>query len=449
METIFRAIVYLIVNDLEVNNMEEDPVKKSIGKYLFFFSGQMLSFLGSIIVQFTILWWITIETQSAIMLSIASALMFLPQVLIMPFAGVISDRWNRKSIMMTADGLQALLTLFLFFSFQFGFINISFVLVMYTCRSLLQAFHWPAYNAVIPTMIPKEHLSRINGTNFLFTGLIQIIGPMVAATMYAFFELKYIFLLDVVTFITAVIPLILTKVPKPIRSETTEKKPSMFKEFKIGLKETLAIPGLLSLIMYAMLCNFFTRPYTVLMPYFIGIVHLGTAFDLALVMGFMQAGNIIGAIISTVKKEWKHKIAETMIFSIIVFIGYAAVIFAPPGNFVFMGVSLFFVGLMFPIMITIYMTILQTSVAQDKVGRITSIDHMLSMLITPIASIIAGPLSELIGLQALYIASAIGGIAVILGIWIFTDVRKLDHLEKPQPITAAFIEPEIPEEVKV
>ena len=97
--------------------MKELPTKKSFRHYLYFMAGQQFSILGSGIIGFVITWWITVETQSILYLSLATFLIFLPQVIVAPFAGVLSDRLNRKTIIFTVDSLQAVLTFGLFLIF--------------------------------------------------------------------------------------------------------------------------------------------------------------------------------------------------------------------------------------------------------------------------------------------------------------------------------------------
>ena len=107
--------------------MEDLHTKKMFRHYLYFMFGQQFSLLGSGIVGFVIAWWITIETQSAIFLSIAVFLIFLPQVIVTPFAGVLADRMNRKTIIFMVDSLQAVLTFVLFLLFFIGYINILMI----------------------------------------------------------------------------------------------------------------------------------------------------------------------------------------------------------------------------------------------------------------------------------------------------------------------------------
>ena len=235
--------------------MDDITNKKTFRHYLYFLFGQQFSLLGSMIVGFVITWWLTVETGSVIILSISVFLMFIPQIIITPISGVISDRWSRKAIIAISDALQAVVTFILFCFFLLDIPNVWFVLGINTFRAALFAFQLPAVSALIPAMVPREKLSRINGVNFLFSSLVFSIGPMVAAVLYEFFSIEEIMLLDISTFIIALIPLLLIKIPsiKKIREEHT--KSSFTKDFKEGLSVIKAIPGLFAMITFAMIWN--------------------------------------------------------------------------------------------------------------------------------------------------------------------------------------------------
>lgn len=426
--------------------MDNITNKKTFRHYLYFLFGQQFSLLGSMIVGFVITWWLTVETGSAVVLSISVFLMFIPQIIVTPISGVLSDRWSRKAIIAISDSLQAVVTFILFCFFLLDIPNIWIVLGINTFRAALFAFQLPAVSALIPVMVPKGKLSRINGINFLFSSLIYGIGPVVAAVLYEFFPLEEIMLLDISTFMIALIPLLLIKIPsiKNIREEHT--KSSFTKDFKEGLSVIKAIPGLLAMIAFAMIWNFVSRPFNVLLPYFVKFIHDGTAFDLAILMFSFQAANMIGALITSVKKEWKHKIKINIIGASMFFAGQFAFIFAPKGNFLFMIIGYFPGAIILPITIALYLEILQTKVSKDKIGRIMAIDHMISMAIAPIGALIAGPLAELFGVVYLfYICALIGGIFPIL-IWLLTKIRYLEYeKEKEKEIEKLIETTEIPE----
>ena len=181
--------------------MEMQASPTTFRAYLFFWLGQLTSLLGSSIAQFVIIWWITLETGSALYLSIASFLGLAPMVILSPFAGVLVDRWSRRALIGVVDFLQALATVVLIFLFAVGIISIWHVLTLLTLRGIFQAFHYPATSAIIPLMVPKEKLSRMNGLNYLCNGAVTLMGPVVAALLLGFWLIHQILWVDVATFI--------------------------------------------------------------------------------------------------------------------------------------------------------------------------------------------------------------------------------------------------------
>ena len=431
--------------------MDDITNKKTFRHYLYFLFGQQFSLLGSMIVGFVITWWLTVETGSVVILSISVFLMFIPQIIITPISGVISDRWSRKAIIAISDSLQAVVTFILFCFFLLDIPNVWFVLGINTFRAALFAFQLPAVSALIPAMVPKEKLSRINGVNFLFSSLVFSLGPMVAAVLYEFFSIEKIMLLDISTFIIALIPLLLIKIPsiKKIRKEHT--KSSFTKDFKEGLSVIKAIPGLFAMIAFAMIFNFVNRPFNVLLPYFVKFIHNGTAFNLAILIFSFQIANMIGALITSIKKDWKHKIKINIIGASLYFAGYFAFIFAPKGNFLFMIIGNFPGAIIFPITVALYLEILQTKVSKDKIGRIMSIDHMISMAIAPIGALIAGPLAELLGIVYLFYICALIGLIYPLLIWLLSKIRYLEYekeIEEEKEVEELIKVTELPEIVE-
>ncbi|MFX0047787.1 MAG: MFS transporter [Candidatus Hermodarchaeota archaeon] len=411
--------------------MEELTTKKSFRHYLYFMTGQQFSLLGSGIIGFVITWWITVETQSVLYLSLATFLIFLPQVIVTPFAGVLSDRLNRKTIIFTVDSLQAVLTFGLFLIFLADFTPIWMILIIHTMRNTLYAFQVPTFYAILPSMVPKEKISRVNGANSLFSGLIFMIGPILSALLLELFPITYIFLIDVVTFIIAVFPLFLIKIPFNAKETRAIEKTSFMREFKDGFIIVKTIPGLLSMIIFAMIFNFIFRPFGVLWPYFINVLHNGSAFHLAFLFGSIQVGNILGSLITSIKKEWKNKIKINLIGEMVFFAFYMLIVLAPYQNFILMMISGFLGAIIFPITVSTYLTILQTVVPSDKIGRVMSIDHTISMAIAPIGALIVGPLAGLMGVVNLLLASAIIGIVNPIILWFFTKIRYLDRLKGP------------------
>jgi len=404
--------------------------KKAFKRYIFLWSGQLFSIMGSSIVNFAITWWVTVLTGSATLLSISIFMYMLPMAFLTPIAGVLADRFSRKKIVLLADSFQALTTLWVIILFILGLADPLSVMLITGLRGIFQAFHIPTINAITPTMVPKDKLSRMNGVGYLFSSLINIVGPILGAFLYGILPISMILWIDIITWLIALIPLVLTKIPRVNRSKIEEKKDSFIFEFKTGLKTIKLIPGLLTLLFLSMLLNFLIMPFNVLAPYYVEVIHNGSASDFAFVMVFFQVGMVLGALLTSVKKEWKHKISTYFGSLLLITVLISMYAFLPTGFFLLMAVGNFILGFLLPIGNTIYMTIIQTVVPHDKMGRVLSIDQSISTLISPFGALIAGPLAEVIGARFVFLLSSIIGVVATSYTWRVMVVNKVNYDDK-------------------
>jgi len=415
--------------------LEETANQETFKNYIHFWIGQLFSLLGSLVLTFAIFVWIIDVTGSALMLSIANFIFLVPMLIVTPFAGVISDRVNRKLLILVVDSLQAFLSVILALLFIVGFTELWFVFLFLGLRSVCQQFHGPAVMAIMPLMVPKEKLSRVNGIRYFFLGIVQFAGPAVGATLLFFFPIKYVLWIDVITFFIALIPLITLKLPAIKIDVKHIKKKGFYKEFKEGLTVVKAIPGLLTIMLIAMMLFMLSQPAMVLAPYFIKVVHGGNNFTLAIIQMVLQGGMILGALVPFFKKKWKNQIRVLFIGMVIINFGYLLYGLAPIGYYSIISIGAFIMGFIMPIVNIIVITVVQSTVPPDKMGRVSSILNILMMVATPIGAILSGPLSELWGVSFLYMICAIVSIIITIIPYVFTGIRHVDYnkvILKPQ-----------------
>jgi DHA3 family macrolide efflux protein-like MFS transporter len=410
--------------------MEDKNNNSSLSSYIFFWMGQLVSILGSSIVYFALNWWITDITESAIVLSIGSLSYLIPFILASLIGGVVADKYDRKKVILIVDSLQAFSTFIMWILFAINVMEYWMLFFFFAFRSVCQAFHMPTQSAIIPTMVPKKHLSRINGINFVATGFIHIIGPMIGAPLFLFLTIKQILWIDIITFLIAVVPLLLIKIPSVKKVEEEHHRESFGKQFRTGFKVLITVPGLLAMIINAMICNFLMQPIGTLLTYYIRVIHMGSVIDYALISISFNIGMFIGGIITAIKGTWTHKITIITIAISIHGIAYALFAFVPTGGFFLMMIYSVIRGLTMPIINAIYLTILQTSVSKEKVGRITSIDNTLSFIAMPVGITLSGILAELYGTGILFFISASLYILTNIMIFLFTNIRKLDSIKE-------------------
>ncbi|TFG19597.1 MAG: MFS transporter, partial [Promethearchaeota archaeon] len=351
----------------------------------------------------------------------------LPQVMFTPIAGVLIDKWNRKHMIICVDSIQAFLTLIIIIlsNLLSGLTGIILMICINSCRGICQAFHYPATSAVIPTMIPKEKLSRINGLNTTFNQVLQIIGPALAAFLLIEFPLTVVLYIDVITFLIALIPLMFIKIPI-VKCEKKEKKSKFKDDFKQGFNIIIKMPQILILIILFMGLNFLLQPFSVLFSYFINVTHGGSVLDYAFIMGLFNVGFLLGGILMAIKKKWKKEIRTIFLSILFVMIGYYFLSISPKSAFLYIGVIFAFMGLNIPITNSLFQTLLQTKVPNDKYGRVFSIYVSLSWLISPLGKISVGIFGEIIPIQVMFFTCS------FLGFGLLTFFYLIMHLTQKQ-----------------
>ena len=397
--------------------------------YMTFFSGQQISLLGSSIAQFVVIWWITLETKSAWYLALASFVGFTPMILLTPFAGVLVDRWSRKLVIATVDFAQALSTVLLIFLFWLNIISIWPILLILVFRSCCQAFHAPAVGAIVPLMVPRDKLSRINGLEFLLNGMMTLIGPVIAALLLSFWNIDKILWVDPVTFVVAVIPLLLIRIPSV---RMGREKSSYKSDLVEGIHFIGSSRGLVPLIFLATALNFLFMPLATLLPYFVSVDHYGVATDFALVTALTQAGMFAGGVLMIIWKKIDRKMLVMTGFLFLCFLTYGLTAFTPLGLFLFMGACLFIMNFSTVPVNVLIRTILQTIVPPEMQGRVNSVVMSLASAASPLGMIISGVIVTYTGTVNLFLGCAAAGIIVLLISWFFTDMK---NIEKPKENT--------------
>ena len=396
--------------------------------YIIFWFGQLFSVLGSSIVFFALIWWITEESQSATILSLAYFFALVPQIIVSLFAGVFIDRLDRKKIIIFADFFQALFTLILILVFVFNLASIWLVISLIIIRNLFQAIHQPAVAAIIPVMIPKEKLSRMNSFNMLMTSAIMIVGPVISGILLGFWDIEIILWIDVGTFLLAIIPTLLITIPsiKKIQKSKTDKKPSFKKELKEGFQIIRKVKGMTAMFVVFIIINSLDSPANVLRPFFIIIYHQGDVKMLSYVSAIIQISFISGGLFISLRKQWKRKSMMIIIVYFISGLGFLICALAPVGNFliIMVGSFLFYAG--FPVVNALYLTILQEVVPLDMQGRVNSIDQALSFMVMPITILISGPIAGWIGINNLFIILAASHLIIFTIVALFSNLRYID-----------------------
>ncbi|MCB8979965.1 MAG: MFS transporter [Ardenticatenaceae bacterium] len=387
---------------------------KSLRPFFILWSGQALSLVGSAAVQFALVWYLTQKTGSATILATASLVGFLPQVLLGPFAGVLVDRWSRRWTMFLADSGIALATIVLAYLFWTESIQIWHIFVLMFVRSLGQTFHHPAMQASTSLMVPHEHLTRVQGINQMLEGGLGIVSAPLGALLLALLPMQGVLAVDVITALFAVTPLLFIVVPQPEQSAeelATGQKTPYWTQMRQGLAYVWAWPGILFLMLLAMLVNFVLTPVISLQPLLIADHFGGGAWEFGAMQSTFGIGIIVGGLTLGAWGGFKRRIYTSLVGLVGLGIGIGLIGLAPANWFWLAVVGGFVGGGMIAFVNGPVRAILQTAVAPEMQGRVMSLIGSMATAMTPLGLMLAGPLADQFGVRPWFI---VAGVATVL-----------------------------------
>jgi len=388
--------------------------------------GQAFSLFGSRVVQFALVWWLTRSTGSATVLATASLVALIPEIALSPVAGVYVDRWNRRWIMIVSDGLIALVSVWLAILFWTDAMRIGHVYVALVVRSIGGSFHMPAMQASTSLMVPKEQLNRVNGLNQTLGGVLTVAGPPLGAILMDLMPLFGVMLVDVGTAILAILPLFFVFVPHPKRREIESAGQSIWSEMRQGLDYIRDWRGLVAIIVMAMIVKIALTPAFSLLPLVVSD-HFGKGpAQLGLLEAVMGVGIIAGGVTLSTWGGFRRRISTTLLGLIPLGAGLIVLGLAPANLFSMGIIGVLTIGLAVPLVDGPIMAIMQATVAPEMQGRVFTLIGSLVWITSPFSLLVAGPVSDWVGLHVWYLAA---GAACILLAFILFFIPAVIHIE--------------------
>lgn len=377
--------------------------------------GQAVSQLGSYLVGFAFVWYLTETTGSPTVLAIGSLMNLLPQIVVSPFAGVLIDRINRKTVMLLADILTAAFTLLLGILFALDAVKIWQIFLVMFLRNVGGVFQWSAMTVSTSLMVPKGALSRIQGLNQALYGLLSVISPPLGAFLIGLLATQHILYLDVITAGIAVTALLLMRVPQPDghkgKKDPGVKHATLFQDLREGLSYISGTPALVLIILVAMIVNLLLKPVYALIPLVVSDYFGRGAIELGLLEAISGIGMVAGGLLLSLWGGFKNRFHTTILALVLAGLGLAGLRLVPPDRFYLGTGVLALVGFSYPFLDGPLNAILQARVPPEKQGRVFSIYWTGAALASPVGFLIAGPAADALGLLFWFAA---GGLLIAL-----------------------------------
>ncbi|MCK5793591.1 MAG: MFS transporter [Anaerolineales bacterium] len=409
---------------------ENTPQKKWTAPFFTIWTGQAISLLGSQMVQFALIWWLTKKTGSATVLTTATLVGILPSVVLGPFVGALVDRWNRRKILIIADSSIAFVTLILVYLFSIELVEIWIIYLMLFLRALGGGFHGPAMTASTSLMVPDEHLTRIQGANQTLYAGLNIVSAPLGALLLDLLDVKGVLLIDVFSALFAIVPLFFISIPQPEKKSVSQEKnmiKSVWQDFLEGLQYVKKWPGLLFLIVMALSINMIITPAFSLLPLLVRSHFGGDALQLGWLNSSFGIGAVVGGVLLGVWGGFKKKIHTTLLGLIFLAIGLA-VMGLTPGTLLPMAIAgIFIVGIGIPMANGPLNAIVQAAVDPSMQGRVITLLSSLTTAMSPLGLIVAGPISDLVSIQIWYIVGSIVTLGFGIGGFFSKALMKMEE----------------------
>ncbi|GGH29741.1 MFS transporter [Sphingobacterium alkalisoli] len=390
--------------------------KKWLRTYLFIWSGQFISMLTSYAVHFAVIIWLSLEHKSAEILAYAGIAAMLPQAIIGPFVGVFIDRWNRKKVMIFSDAFLALCALIMVFLLQNETVNLNWVYLMLAFRSVGNAFHSPAMQAIAPLIVPEKDLLRVSGINQMLQSGSSIAGPAVGTLAITYLSISNVLYLDVIGAAAAIISLLFVTIPH-IKTEARLSINAVVIELKEGFNAVLKNKGLSFLFFYAMMVTFFIMPAAIMFPLLTTGHYGGGKWEMSIIEIVWGIGMLIGGTVLGVFKVKASKVILINAMHLVLGLSFILCGWLPSGWFVGFAAATILSGIALSVFSASFTTILQLEVAPGMLGRVFSLYFSVAVLPSVIGLLFTGLIAERIGVANAFLIC--GGLVILIGILSF------------------------------
>ncbi|WP_309894807.1 MFS transporter [Archangium sp.] len=391
-----------------------------------FLGSQALSLLGSALVQYALLWHVTLQTRSGVMMTLYIVAGFLPTFLLSPFAGMWADRYDRRKLIVLADALIALVTLGLAVTFTLRGTELWLFFLAAGIRSVGAAVQQPAVGALLPQLVPEDQLMRVNGIQGTLMSANMLGAPALAGFLMSVAPLQVLFLIDVVTAALAILLMMLLRVKArpPVPAEGHSQLREIADGFRYIRDHAHLVPffGYLGLILVLITPAAFLTPLQTARSFGTEVWRL-TAIEMVFSVGMMVGGAALAA--------WGgfHNRMRTMVVSNLVMGVCTVGLGLVPFFWVYLAVMGVF-GIALPLYNTPATVMLQEHVEPAFLGRVFGVMTMLSTSLMPLSMLLFGPLAETVSIERLL--QITGALVVLLGL-LAPLHRRLMAFGEPRP----------------
>ncbi|WIV54660.1 non-ribosomal peptide synthetase/MFS transporter [Amycolatopsis nalaikhensis] len=376
------------VHDTHTSTVDEKPaVKPSLARFVTVTVGQLVSSTGSALTSFAVPIWLYTKTGSVTDLGLLWALALLCGVLVLPVAGALVDRGDRRKIMIAASAVAGLIQLVLALLLTTGTPQLWFIYLLIPLGSVAGSLQRIAYQSSVAQLVPKQYLGHAMGLAQLSNGFAQLLMPVIAAGLLAAIQLTGILVLDMASYVFAIVSLLFVRFPDLLGWRPREP---LLTAIAGGLKYSWNHRGFRTMLLYFALANVFLAPALVLVSPL--VLSFGTVTDVAQVALAEAVGAVAGGIGMALWGGPRHRrMVGVLVGNVGIALGSLVMGLRP--SLVVVAAGVFLLAAAMAVSQGIYATLVQVKVPQRFHGRVFAINQTITWSTLPIGFAVLAPLA--------------------------------------------------------
>ncbi len=359
-----------------------------MGSFLALWSSQSFSALGSAMTAYALVIWSYKQEGSALMTALLMVSSYAPYVIFSIFAGTLSDRWNKKTVMLVCDSIAAVTTVAVLILLEAEKLEIWHIYIINAIGGLMNTVQQPASEVAITRLLPKKYYQKVGGLRYFSNSLNTIFTPMITTAFIGFFGMKSVIFFDLITFGTAFIVLLLfIKIPETGNEPTHSEK--YLESVKKGIKWLTENKGILYLILFLSSINLVASMYDAAFPAMMLSRNGGSERNMGVVNTVIGISSLVGSIIASVSKAPKNRvkvICNCLLFSM----STENLMLALGRNVWIWSIAGFLGWIAIPIMNTNLDALMRLNIPDEMQGRIYSVRNSLQFFTIPIGFFVGG-----------------------------------------------------------
>ena len=386
-------------------------------------TGQTLSRLGDFVYEIALSWWILQKTGSAEAMGLMWVFVVTPSVLLLLIGGAVVDRFPRVRVMLISDIGRTLAVLIVALLAYFDHLQLWHIYATSFIFGIVDAFFSPAYNAIVPQIVPEEDLPSANALTSISANLGRVVGPSLGAGIVALFGTSPAFFINSASFLVSacfLIPLLFSNIPNPAPSEN-----HFLVDIREGFGVVASTPWLwISILIFSLTNVTLIGPYIVAMPFLVSDFMMADVQRLGLILSIFPIGYVIGGFwFGRYDKLPRRGLLMNLTLAL------AAIML---GIFGFhlplwvLIVAAIINGIALQASTLAWTNLLQEKIPNEQLGRVSSIDQLGSTCLMPVGLYVAGVMTHTIGPSPVFLLG--GSLTALAGLLAITHpaIRNLD-----------------------